>query len=167
MKKIYTFTAGIKRNGQDAKTVAGCATFEGYLCRVSGSVLKPCWDAEAMKKAGKTIDDLPPQMTVEKAIEKGFGDLIVKFGKQPTYWVWNVEAAERKKLEGGKTVFLHERDMDGMGMETEFFLSDKPYPKELWAAMLPHLSKGRRGFEVISYSGLSKAVAAMGWKLNK
>jgi len=50
--------------------------------------------------------------------------------------------------------------------EPELRLSDKPYPKDVWAAITQHIRKGRRGYEITNHSGIKAALAAIGWSTN-
>lgn len=168
MAKITIFTAAIKRDGQEVRLVPGCATFEGYLCRPQGRNLQPLWDALALERAGIPKESVTNIPTVQDAIAAGKSQFLLKFGKHEGYWIWNHEAAERKKLDTGKTVYLYEKknapwDDD----EPEIRMSDKPYPKEVWAAIAPHIRKDRHGYEIINHRGIVAALAAIGWKTNR
>lgn len=167
MANIHTFTAAFKRDGQEVRNIPGCTTHEGYLCKVSGSKLAPLWDSAAIQRDGiakETVTSIP---TIQAAIAAGMEKYLIRFGKHDGYWVWNLEAAERKKLEAGKTLFLYEKKQDDWDDDApELRMSDKPYPKEVWAAITPHIRKGRRGYEITNHSGIKAALAAIGWKTN-
>lgn len=168
MAKIFTFTAAFKRDGQEVKQISGCATHEGFLGRVSGNIITPLWDSVSLEKAGLKPIDVDKIKTVQDAIRLGYSAQLIKFGKHDGYWVWNIEAAERKKIEADKTVYIYEKKQSPWDDdEPELRLSDKPYTKEVWAAITPHVRQDRRGYEVVNYSGLSTALQRIGWKLNK
>ena len=168
MANIQTFTAALKRDGQDVRLVPECATHEGFLCRLSGRTLQPLWDALALDRAGIPKESVAGIRTVQDAISAGKSAYLLRFGKHEGYWIWNHEAAERKKLEVGKTVYIYEKKQAAWDDdEPELRMSDKPYPREVWAAITPHVRKDRYGYEIINYSGVKAALAQIGWKLNK
>lgn len=166
-----TFTAAFLRDGQDrrlTRLIPGCVTQDGYLCRANGKTLQPLWDSEALKSAGISNEQVSGIRTLDAAIQAGHSERLIRFGKQSGYWVWNHEAAERKKLEAGKTVYLYEKKgEDWDDDEPEIRMSDKPYPKEVWDAIRPHIRKDRTGYEIINHTGLSAALSAIGWKTNR
>lgn len=163
-----TFTAGFKRDGQEVRQIPNCTTKDGYLCRVNGRALQPLWDSEALKSAGISNEQVSGIRTLDAAIQAGHSELLIRFGKHPGYWVWNVEVADRKKLAEGKTVYIYEKKQEEWDDdEPEIRMSDKPYPKEVWDAIRPHIRKDRRGYEITNHNGMKTALAAIGWKMNK
>lgn len=168
MAKIYTFTAAIKRDGQEAKNIPNCSTHDGYLCSVSGNTLRPIWDSAALQRGGIAQQSVSGIATIQAAIAAGMSKYLIRFGKQEGYWVWNVEAAKRKKLETAKTVYIYEKKTDPWDDdEPELRMSNKPYPKEVWAAMAPHIRSDRYGYKIMNYRALAGALQKLGWKLNK
>jgi len=168
---IPTFTAAFKRDGQEVRQIPGCCTHDGYLCRVSGRNLQPLWDAVAAERDSVPKESLNVILTVQVAIAAGMEKYLLKFGKQDGYWIWNMEAAERKKLEQGKTVILYEkRPEDWDDDEPEMRMKDRSYPKEVWLAINPHISKPftrATYFVVENYTGMVRALEKIGWKTNK
>ncbi len=163
-----TFTAALKRDGQDTRLIPGCVTRDGYLCRANGKTLQPFWDSEALKSAGISNEQVSGIRTLDTAIQAGHSERLIRFGKQQGYWVWNHEAAERKKLVDGKTVYLYEnKTAEWDDDEPEIRMSDKPYPKEVWDVILPHIRKDRRGYEIINHTSMKAALSAIGWKTNR
>ena len=168
MANIATFTAAFKRDGQDVRLIPNCATYQGFLCRVSGRKLQPIWDAEAISAAGLSREQFHGIPTVEAALKADIQQFLLKFGKHTGYWVWNHEAAERKKLEAGRTVYLYEKKQeDWDDDEPELRMSDKPYPAFVWEAIRPHIRKDRSGYEITNYRALVQALSALGWKTNR
>jgi hypothetical protein len=173
MKGIYTFTAGFRRdNEKETKQLANCATHEGYLCRVNGKNLRPIWNSAALEKAGISQQETEQYTDIHAALQAGKGHLLVKFGKQDGYWVWNVEAAKKKKLESDKTVYIYERKSDEFDDEGTLCLGMREYPKEVKEAILKNTTKqtggyGRTYYEINNYLQLSADLQEIGWKLNK
>lgn len=168
MANVYVFTAAIKRDGQQARNIPNCTTYEGFLCGVKGSKLIPFFDSMALDRAGVSRDQVAGIETVQAAIAAGYSEYLIKFGKQPGYWVWNVEAADRKKIETEKTVWIYEKKQASWDDdEPELRMTHKPYPEAVWAAINPHIIKDRNGYEIVNYAAMKAALARIGWKLNK
>jgi hypothetical protein len=169
---MSTFTAAFKRDGQEVKQIPNCTTNpDGYLCHFWKGKYAPFWNSQAMEADGLTREQVTQYGTVKAAIDAGMGKYLLKFGKQDGYWIWNMEAAESKKLEQGKTVILYEkRPEDWDDDEPEMRMKDRSYPKEVWLAINPHISKPftrATYFVVENYTGMVRALEKIGWKTNK
>lgn len=165
-----TFTAAMLRDGQkEPRLIPNCVTDGGHLCTPERGKLTPFWNAVALEADGISREVAKQYPTVQAARAGGMEKYLLKFGKQEGYWIWNHEAAERKKLVEGKTVYLYEKKQaDWDDDEPELRMADKPYPKEVWEAIRPHVSgNGKWGYEVTSHSGLKAALKNIGWKTNK
>ena len=105
-KKKYYFTAAFLREGtSQVKYIPNCQTIDGYLCSRSGM---PFFNSLEFAKLGLDKETAKTFKKLEDVTED-YKPTLIRFGKiEGKYWVWNHEAAERKKTaKTKKVVFLY------------------------------------------------------------
>lgn len=170
-KKHFPFTAAILRDGEKDKSVkTSCTTIAGYLCSLSSKKRKniyvnsfsPLWNGRMI------TPELKPKVLaitdMETAMDK-YPELLLKFGKQDGYWIWNIEAAEKRKLEEAKTVFTFSKKSDEYDDEGELAISKKAYPFDVLKIIKTHCSEERNCYLILSSSKLEADLKNVGWKL--
>lgn len=163
MQQTYTFTAAIKRDGQKAIEVPGCCTVDGYLARWSNGKTLAIFDKY------KVVDQSAVKgMTVQEAVEAGHADKLFKFGKQEGYWIWNAEAAAKKKVASAKVVEWYQAKQSSIDDdEPSLRVRLLPYPDEVKQILSNHCTKTKYYYEIQNWAKIEKALLEIGWKLAK
>jgi hypothetical protein len=169
-KKHFPFTAALLRDGEDKKLVSSCTTIDGYLCKLSSEKKKGIWinSFAPLWNARLVTDELKAEISqiknMQTAISK-YPELLLKFGKQEGYWIWNVEAAEKKKLEETKTVYTFSKKTDEYDDEGELCISKKNYPHNILTVIKANCHDDTRHFIVSNSSKLANGLKVLGWTL--
>lgn len=163
MQQPYTFTAALKRDREKAIEVQNCCTVNGYLARWSNGKALAIFD-----KYKVVNQDEVKGMTVQEAVEAGQADKLFKFGKQDGYWIWNVEAAAKKKVAAAKVVEWYQakqKDIDDD--EPSLRIRVLPYPDEVKQILSNHCTKTKYYYEIQNWKKVETALSQIGWKLAK
>lgn len=175
-KNHFPFTAALLRTGEkDKKVIPGCTTIEGFLCEVSSRKIKgvyvnsfkPLWNAKTLPEEKKAA---LRQITDMKIAIDEYSMYLFKFGKQPEYWVWNLDASEKKKLEEKKEVFFYKKykpDFDDD--EDEYKLSGDKYPKAVMTIIHKYCTEEQNRnttqYILCNASGLEAELKTINWSL--
>ena len=161
-QKLYTFTAAIKRGKEPVKQLPNCAIVDEYLTNHDG---RPIWNSVSIVAAGLEKTGFTGYKTIADAIAGGMEQHLLKFGKQDDYWIWNVEAAERKKIEAGKIVYCYAKT-DQFDDEGEIRLKQLTYPKAVQEIIDQHTHKYKFYTEVTNINQLTTDLKQIGWSIN-
>lgn len=136
-KKHFPFTAAILREGEKEKSIrANCTTVAGYLCKLSAKKVKgswvnsfaPFWDKKKMPDDKKHLTEITD---MKKIVGTDAEQYLIRFGKvEGEYWVWNLDASEKKKTEAKAEVRFYKKWKDPHDDdEDDYKLSGDNYPK--------------------------------------
>lgn len=177
-KKHFPFTAAILRDGQaDKKVIPKCTTVAGFLCSLESrknakgdwvNKFIPLWDK---KKITCHQESLLEIKDMKKIVGTENEQFLIRFGKvEGEYWVWNLDASERKKIAEKAEVLFIKKYQDPYGDdEDEFILVDKPFPKLVFEAIKNNCyessDKGKTRFTLRDTVNLETELNAINWTL--